>query len=859
MSHSPEQLPSKIEEWSKEHVFQWLKDDLKVYYRYADALYEKGVSGAELLHFEKKHLLELGIKHGPAVKIMGKLDERKRQSDQTIQSHSETQRRQSRKDISPTVDQSTPSQSLTARFSSDIRTVEDHDISSQEHNRTAKNISKKKKEKKKSPPDPTNTGSQDIDDKDEDEKEKMASFQEACETKETEYPGTQTVRRSSSSVFLEQKDEDIMTALRILCENECENIHDESSEEFEKFRIKTEEEFYRGSKVQFWNFYFSEKPKAKAFIKRDKYEKLKSMIRTVRTKDPTSPCVMLNLFHHPGCGGTTLAMHVMWNLRKEFRCAILMDNTTAKSDVALQVKHLMKCGKTDVSYQTPVLLLVDDSEETENTLELQNCIRRTVDEKSSSPLVIILNCVRSQNPKERYRTSIIESIYITNELSKIEQDLFEEKLQEFKENHKKPENFYSFMIMKTNFSNEYTESIVSNTLKNLDVSSKQAAMLSFLALLNTFVANSSISLSVCETFLGIKHMLTSRETVEQRMEPYSTLLTRFKPEVDGTYTAIRILHQRIAIQCLEELGKQYKISKSEIVIDLLNNDLFFNTEMGKNTLMDSIYSMLITRQLKKEGGEKHTLFSPLIEQIQAEEPQQIQHIFEIASLRFQNCAAIPQTLARHLYLIEKDFTKAYVSANDAKNIKENSYTVDTTGQVSKSELKYKFEKANTQENGITPDDLEVYLDLASKATKAFQRAQELAKTDMVPESEDHMKRQRSYNISGYMGEIDTAMIVFEIMCSLPFFKENDQMTNKYMQSFLNGSMPIRHILTDDYDSYNQFSDVLEKHTHFLTFLKSRRFQKDAGRKSCLQLRNSQESLMPPVRAGPEGRRGQEPG
>ncbi|XP_036379762.1 sterile alpha motif domain-containing protein 9 [Megalops cyprinoides] len=626
----------------------------------------------------------------------------------------------------------------------------------------------------------------------------------------------------SSSVCLEPKDEDIMTALKILCENECENIFDEDSEEFKEFKIKIEEEFYRGGKAQWWNFYFADKPKVKDFIKRDKYEKLKNMVKS-QTKDPTSPCVILNLFHHPGCGGTTLAMHVMWNLRREFRCAILTDKTIPKDEVALQVKHLMKCGKSEKSDETPVLLLVDDSEETENTQELQNCIRRTVDEKSSSPLVIILNCLRSQNPNDRYRNSVNDSVYITTELSKKEQDLFEDKLQELKENHKKPENFYSFMIMKSNFSKDYIENVVLNTLKDQDINSKQAQLLSILALLNSYVAESAISLSLCEKFLGINNVLYVRETLEQKMEPFSTLLIRFKTEEDGTYTAIRILHRNIATQCLEELDKRYNILKSDIVCNFLHCDLFFKTEMGHDSLMQSIQSMLITRQRKKEGDEKDTLFSPLIEQINTEKDgKQIQEIFEKAASRFEKSASIPQALARHLYLKEKDFAKAYSWANNAKSIKENSYIVDTLGQVSKSELKHKIEMAKQQKKALIPEDLEAYLDLANKATEAFQRAQDLAKSSEVPEFEEgRMKKQSTYNISGYMGEMDTAMIVFEIICRLPFFEEGDRMKRRYMQSFLNGSMSTRNIPIDDNECSVQLAGVLQKYTHFLTTLRSR--------------------------------------
>lgn len=172
-----------------------------------------------------------------------------------------------------------------------------------------------------------------------------------------------------SSVILQQKDEDLMASLEVLCENECENVFDENSLEFQEFQIKTEAEFYRGDKVKWWNFYFSEKNAAKPFIQRDKFDQLKRIIES-KTKNPASTCVMVNLFHHPGCGGTTLAMHVMWNLRKYFRCAVLKDNTVSKLDIAQQVAYLVLCGKNETSHPTPVLLLVDDSEETENTVEL---------------------------------------------------------------------------------------------------------------------------------------------------------------------------------------------------------------------------------------------------------------------------------------------------------------------------------------------------------------------------------------------------------------------------------------------------------------------------------------------------------
>ncbi len=651
-----------------------------------------------------------------------------------------------------------------------------------------------------------------------------------------------------SSVVLQQKDEDLMPSLEVLCENECENfVFDEDSQEFQEFQLKTEAEFYRGDKVKWWNFYFSERNAAKLFIKRDKFEQLKRIIES-KTKTPTSTCVMVNLFHHPGCGGTTLAMHVMWSLRKDFRCAILKDNAVSKLDVAEQVAYLVRCGKNETSRTTPVLLLVDDSEETENTEELQHCTRKTLEEISPNALVVVLNCLRSKTPKLRFRNSVIESQYITATLSKEEMDAFEMKLKELQEKHEKPENFYSFMIMKSNFSKEYVTNVARNILKDLDIERKQAQLLSILALLNSYVAESAISVSLCEDFLGIKRNLWGKQTVLDEMEPQSCLLIEFETEDGGVYKSIRFVHQRIATECVKELEDTHKIPRSDIVCNLLHCDLFFKSGIGKDNLLQSVKRMIITRQRKTEGDEKDTLFSssiedintqndgqkktrgdekdtlfsPLIEDIKKQNDglKKIQDIFTEASRRFDKDFTIPQALARHFYLNEENFAQAKDWAYTATTIKENSYTLDTVGQVSRSELKYKID-CNKQENKQhTADDLNEYLDLAKAAIKAFQRAQNLAKTDDIPDLEKTLHRKpNTYNISGYMSEIDIAMTVFEIVMGLPLFEEGDSMKNYYIQQLFKGKISVTNIRILQNDANKKLVDILKEYEPFLISLK----------------------------------------
>ncbi|XP_053179068.1 sterile alpha motif domain-containing protein 9-like [Scomber japonicus] len=631
-----------------------------------------------------------------------------------------------------------------------------------------------------------------------------------------------------SAVVLKQKDEDLMTALDILCLNQCENIYDENGQEFHDFRIKVEEEFYRGGKVKWWNFYFCEKDTGKPFIKRDKYENVKKMIRSQWT-DSKNACVLLNLFHHPGCGGTTLAMHVMWDLRQEFRCAVLKDNTLPKDEVAIQVLKLMQLESEKPS---PVLLLVDDSKENKNPYDLVNCIRRAVEDFSNintddmpNCKVIILNCVRSHSPKEQYRQdNSSQCQYITASLTSEEQKEFEKKLKELEETHEKPENFYTFMIMKSNFDTDYVDDLSHNTLESFDFSTKEAQLFAFLALLNTYVAESEISLSLSEDFLGMKMIRWREDILMDRMKPYSNLLIIDKDEKLGGYKGIRILHHTIACACLEELERSQYLNVSGIAMEILHCDLFFSVGVVKDRFMQSIQRMLIERQRKKDGDEREP-FSPFIEKIHSQQGRQtVQEIFVRASSRFETSASIPQALARYLYINERDFPEALKWAEKAKNIKQNPYTFDTIGQVYKSNLKSNIHREK-QEATHNPEDLDTNITLAKDAIKAFKRAQELANTEDEPdeegrddESDDYPRK--SYNVYGYVGVLDIAFLIIEILGRLPFFEESDPMKKKYLQSFLQKSIPITSVYKDDNEINNRYVEIIKENEPFLLNLKT---------------------------------------
>ncbi|XP_023261439.1 sterile alpha motif domain-containing protein 9-like [Seriola lalandi dorsalis] len=632
-------------------------------------------------------------------------------------------------------------------------------------------------------------------------------------------PQTQSSRRflpstGSSSVLLAKQDEELMTVLDILCENECQNTEIETNDSFKEFKTKTEEDFYRGGQVSWWNFYLSEMKGSLPFIKRDKFDELCDLITPVNGY--TSPCVMINLFHHPGCGGTTLAMHVLWSLRHKFRCAVVKNDIATNNEVAAQVMKLLTYGKQEQSGYTPVLLLLDNWDDVD---DLKQCILASDRKRHNSVMVIILNCERTQFPDDSSKKSRIANVFITNNLSKKEQSLFSEKLQQLKDYHKKPDTFYAFMIMTNNFSETYIMNLVSNIVKHLDTTTPQGRLFSFLALLNTYINGSYMSLSLCEELVGIRNALWKQGTLDDEMNPYSTLMITFTVEEDGTYQAVRFLHQMIAKKCLEVLQK-YKLSLAEITTNVLHCDKLYKSRMGKGILVQNIHSMLITRHRKVQGDDKDTLFSPLIEDIHEKEgPDKIKEVLERATERFDRSATMPQALARHLCLKERDFKSALKWALDAQGKNSNSYIADTVGQVYKSHLKKEIEDSKD----LTPEALDKCLTLGFKAVKAFQDSQELAKKDEQVDPFDlrNKRKSKSYNTSGYVGETEVMLILLDVIKDLPLFGVSDRHKRDKMLQFLRDRHPVSSLRDHNDTTVNQFVDVLAEHERFLMSLKTR--------------------------------------
>ncbi|KAM4688499.1 sterile alpha motif domain-containing protein 9-like [Discoglossus pictus] len=630
---------------------------------------------------------------------------------------------------------------------------------------------------------------------------------------------------SSYSTVLHRKDEDLMTSLEILCLNECQETEiEKNSSKFNTFRRTQEEHFYRGGKVSWWNFYFSMKNYSGPFITRDIHDKLKETIETWFWCNKQISVKIITLYHHPGCGGTTLAMHALWELRSKFRCATLKRKTDSFIDIARDVTNLATYGLSNSTDYFPVLLLVDDYEEEEHLYILQNSIRSAIGEKyirHEKPVVIILNCMRSQNPEQSSKNDCTDSVALKHKLSTEEQRAFENKLKEIEQQHKKAEDFYSFMIMKSNFDESYIVNVVRNILKGLNSFSKEAQLISFLALLNKYVKDSTISASMCEEFLGItaKKTYWDHESIEDKMGTYFTIILRTEVEEYGRYQGLRIIHPLIASHCLEELKTTYDMHQSSIIINLLTNSVFYDRAIGRENFLLTIQSMLITRHRKEHGDETDTLFSPLIEEIQrAEGHTSVESVLKEGAQRFDQNPYICQALARHYYIREKKIDCAFQWAKKAKKIApSNSFVLDTLGQIYKTQLKSLMEKHKK----FNPEELKILLETAVSASEAFTECQEQTEKTESERYESEVgksKRYRVYNTAGYLGQIEVCLSTVDILFHLPWIDLKDDISKKHLIQFLSGKWDIA--VDNVSKSHGNFQNVLNEFRYFLIKLKS---------------------------------------
>lgn len=584
----------------------------------------------------------------------------------------------------------------------------------------------------------------------------------------------------SGQVLLEKKVERSLNTLEILCVNQCEGGHED--------KISIEENFYKGGKVSWWNFYFSEQPGSTPFIKRDKFDFI------MNTVIPDlcflrKACVLFNLMHVPGCGGSTLAMHTLWALRDRFRCAVLRDSKADFAEVADQVVKLLMYQQDESVQRAPVLLMIDDFDDKEKVFDLQQFIEKECEKRhiqSNSAQVILLNCMMSELPEQ---TEAEDTVFIGNNLSDKEQKLFEEKLVEIEKTHKNAQKtFYGFMIMKKNFLPEYVQGVSRKTLKSFNINQKEAQLLAVLVLLHVYCKGGSLSVSLCEEFLGLQPKpFCGTIKVEDGFGKFSTLIASCSVEGKVVFKAVKIIHSSIARHCLQELTTTHNVSKAELADLLLTTNNLYESTQGKDKLLQDVHHILVKRY---HSVEEESQFSPLIQHIATETPGLEEMVLKNASKRFEKDAVVSQLLARYYYLKKRDFSEAKFWAKRARDFsKDSSYIADTSAQVIKHELKNVI--ANCKGDLVGHDDLKTFLKMAQSAVDAFKETQTLAKKESAQRLQ--IKTDNCpFNTSGCLGEIQVGVLVIDMLAKTPVFS-SDNVRHDLMSDVLSDNVKLEEV------------------------------------------------------------------
>ncbi|XP_049424530.1 sterile alpha motif domain-containing protein 9-like isoform X2 [Epinephelus fuscoguttatus] len=524
---------------------------------------------------------------------------------------------------------------------------------------------------------------------------------------------------------------------------------------------ETEKNFYRGAPPEWLNFHISEQAEAYGtgtpFIGRDGYDTLVKQIQKQRKIPRIS---VVNLFHQPGCGGTTLAMKVLWDLRKTFRSAVLTDSTSDITEVAEEVVHLFTAGSR--GHQNTVLLLVNDEQILE---DLQESIMMKIAEQKiviHMPVVILLSCVRKDEVLQG------DQVFLQDVLSETEEKKFSEKKEElYRRFGDKCKQFHGFNIMQTNFSQAYIHEACS-VFKNIKKANipKNTQLAAFLSLLNAYVPGSYLLESQCLDFFNHDDFIHGDFSLEDTMEPFSHLIITFQP--DGSEKRVCMAHPMIA-QCCTKLMAEAGVTRSDTARNLLTclcrGDI-------PPFLVGFVKDMLTKRRPKpkdmkteenpissEEMKEEPERFSRLILDIQKMEgKKQCASVLKTATKKFYQDPFFPQALARFYYIELKYYNLAEMWAKRAKQRDPlNSFIADTLGQVHKNHLK-------NIECNATPREI---LQLATKAVEAFKDEERLAENELGTDMKRDGKAKVShfFNTRGMFGYLQVCNLVYYLLVS----------------------------------------------------------------------------------------------
>ncbi|XP_023122923.1 sterile alpha motif domain-containing protein 9-like [Amphiprion ocellaris] len=594
--------------------------------------------------------------------------------------------------------------------------------------------------------------------------------------------------------LLETNEEEQMYSLEILTVNHC----DETSKDFiDEEKANIESQFLRGGGVTWLNFWLAEHKYVGEVVERDAYHETSRLLKdALKNYADQTPVNIINIYHHPGSGGSTVARQVLWNNREDLRCAVVKPSHSA-AVVAQHAVELRQYEETDPQWCLPVLLLIEDSDK-EYLDDLRNELEVAINSKQiqyGTLCFILLSCRRSHDPETRCNESPLKNVAVTHKLSAQEKRKFAGKRKELEELGYEPEFILTFVLMSQEFSVDYVRQFVKHLLQDIDHRSVVTRLMHYVALLNTYVQNSFISQSHCEALLDLTIRLERfrQHTFEKSLSDQAKLVFLHLRDEKTHIKSIRIIHPLVAKEILQQLcGTQQ--TQSTLAMNLLCENVLFEHRFGRDEYLTFLRHLFLRRARISKGDEYDSFFSPLIDHVRENEksPGTAIELLKEAFERFHKDPFFAQQLARLLYTYEKFEEAKHWAETAAKQLPNNSYILDTKGQVYRKWFQAKCKAIDNMPK--TPQNTAHAVETALKALECFQECERAADADM-----------ENMNSSGYFSEVEVGCSLLKLISSLQVFANRVNGHSECMKYLLTDYIP-----EEVEDAWQPFHDRLKK-------------------------------------------------
>lgn len=340
---------------------------------------------------------------------------------------------------------------------------------------------------------------------------------------------------------------------------------------YDVYDIKDEgANFLRGGTLP-WFVYYECDEGGYFDVKRDQ---MKTIVRDI--KDwliSSSQSAILEVYHLPGAGGTTLSQRILWELHEDVPCLQIKSNIqSTMGDIVQHIKFLFE--KT----QLPILVLLDGRDDSE-VKYLYNQLRM------QSVSVIILHVRRSR--KELTETNLRKGKYLVkSQVSEREAKQFCLRYQEFCDTEEKKKNLQSithgvskgelhqvYEFGLTTFAHEFkgVETLVKGYLE-LEPDSKLDSTQKMLGYLSLVYFFGQVSVP-CELF---SNLLKRDNGITFDDLPFEVRQLVVKSNHNQHQGYIRICHQIVAKEILEQLLTRNVIGHQKSLSQSLSKEAYRN-------------------------------------------------------------------------------------------------------------------------------------------------------------------------------------------------------------------------------------------------------------------------------------------